>query len=108
MRGVRHEGESAGRPDGGAANLASRVRPQGLDRQEVRIRLARTALLASWRACSSWPISCSTGQPMQEKVDGVCTGAANPSCYPATPGDDLGDLVFGIVQNEGQYIYCGN
>lgn len=45
---------------------------------------------------------------MQEKVDGVCTGAANPSCYPSTPGDDLGNLVFGIVQNEGQYIYCGN
>ena len=45
---------------------------------------------------------------MQEKVNGVCIGAAKPACYPATPGDDLVNLVFGIVQNEGQYIFCGN
>ena len=44
---------------------------------------------------------------MQDKINGVCIGAANPSCYPSTPGDDFATLVFGIVQNEGQYIYCG-
>ena len=45
---------------------------------------------------------------MQDKINGVCFGAANPPATRRTPGDDLGTLVFGIVQNEGQYIYCGD
>ena len=42
-----------------------------------------------------------------DKINGVCFGAAKPACYPADP-TDLVSLTFTIVQNEGQYIFCGS
>ena len=42
-----------------------------------------------------------------DKINAVCFGAALPACYPADPLDLLG-LTFTIVQNVGQYVFCGS